>query len=115
MSLRDEILALAGADKTKLADMTRKALQRVDEAMDAEKITHHVHQGKVVSESVDIDHRARMDGADRAFDLVGARVSKSATTQGSTAPPTVIIVMERAPEPQRVQAEVVDAVPVTPQ
>jgi len=114
-SLRDEILALAGADKRTLAELTRKAIRVADEAMDATKVERVTHQGEVKATFNDVDHRARIEGADRAFDLIGARVSKSSSQQASSGPQTVVVVIERAAGPQRVEAQVIDAEPVTPQ
>jgi hypothetical protein len=82
--------------------------------MDATKVWRSTHEGVVIEEREDIDHRTRIEGADRAFDLIGARVSKSATSQGPTGPTQVFVVIERAEVPQRVRAEVIEAEPVTP-
>lgn len=113
ISVREEILALAGVDKTRLAELARKAVARVDEAMDATKITHHTYQGEVIDESIDVDHRARMDGVDRALDLFGGRVSKSAQDNAPSGPTNVNVFIAGPNGPVPVHAEVVEAEPAT--
>lgn len=113
MSFREEILVLAGETKSTMAARTRRALDVIDDAMVAKKPWRSTHQGVVVEEREDIDTRARIEGADRALDLVGARVSKSATTQGPSGPTQVIVVIPRAPEPQHAQAEVIEVAPAS--
>lgn len=115
ISLREEILALAGVDKDRMAKLARKAVDRVDEAMDAQKVTHHTFQGRVVDESVDVDHRARMDGVDRALDLFGGRVSKSATSQAPSGPTNITIVIPRAEAPAARPVEVIEVKDATSQ
>lgn len=113
LSLRDDILASAGVDKARLSELARKAVTRIDEAMDAIKVTHHTFEGEVVEDSYDVDHRARMDGVDRALDLFGGRVSKSATSQPSAGPTqvNVFIAGPNGHEPVHVDAVEVQGKP----
>jgi hypothetical protein len=108
ISLREEILALAGVDKNRLAELTRASIARIDEALAATVVERVTYQGDVTATFADIDHKTRLAAADRVLDIVGAKQSKSATDKGPSGPTQVNVIIEMAEHP-KVRADVIEA------
>jgi hypothetical protein len=114
MSVREEIRALAGVDIARLAELERKRIARIDEALDAQETKFFTYQGEVIEERDVIDHTTRLAAATLAGRVTGTDPSKSASDQGKGGPTNVLVQIVTGDEVVREirgTAEVIDAKP----
>lgn len=104
-ALKNEILALAGVDKNRLARLLDRSLTVAEEAMHAEKVQRVTHKGEVTETFNDIDHAARLAGGAVVQDIVGVKQGKG----GGEGASTVTYNITYAPTSPVRQATVIEA------
>jgi hypothetical protein len=73
---RNKLFRDAGITKKALAGLTKKAFDRIDQALDASKKTYSSFNGHITDERSDPDHGIRTKAAQQALELTDALPSK---------------------------------------